>query len=122
MDTIKLLLIGPKWSGKTTLANRLCYGTFGCTSRDSVDRFVTSVKTAISTPQLMIYDTNMSILEHLAEQEFTRFIDAVVCVHDAQIEDQPDTIKLFSTYAHQICPNAMAFTVFTKTDLSTRQF
>lgn len=122
METIKLLLIGPKWSGKTTLANRLCYGTFGCTSRSSVDRFATTVKTAISTTQLMIYDTNASILEQLVEQEFVKFIDAAVCVHDAQIEDQPETLKLFDAYAHQICPHALVFTVFTKTDISTREF
>lgn len=87
MDTIKLLLIGPKWSGKTTLANRLCYGTFGCASRGSVDRFAATVKTAMSTAQLMIYDVSTSMLEHLSEQEFVRFVDAVVCVHDAQVED-----------------------------------
>ena len=100
MNTIKLLMIGPKWSGKTTLANRLCYGTFGCTSRNSVDRFAATVKTAMSTAQLMIYDVNESMLEHLAEEEFIKFVDAVVCVHDAQIEDRPETIKLFDTYAH----------------------
>ena len=46
METVKLLLIGPQYSGKTTLANRLCYGTFACTSKDNIDRFVTNVKTS----------------------------------------------------------------------------
>lgn len=122
MDTIKLLLIGPKWSGKTTLANRLCYGTFGCASRDGVDRFAATVKTSMASAQLMMYDVSTSMLDRLVECDFVRFVDAVVCVHDAQVEDWSDSVGLFDTYAHRVCPDALVFRVFTKSDVSARQF
>ena len=70
----------------------------------------------------MIYDTSAQILNRVIEQDFIKFIDAVVCVHDAQIEEQEDTVKLFSAYARKICPNALVFTVFTKMDISTVTF
>ena len=122
METAKILLIGPKWSGKTTLANRLCYGTFTCETDDMIGRFVTNVKTSTTTVQLLIYDSSASALDTLKEREFIKFIDAVVCVHDSQIEDRKDTCKLFASYARKICPDALVFTVFTKIDVSPLQF
>ncbi|CAL6020379.1 P-loop_containing nucleoside triphosphate hydrolase [Hexamita inflata] len=111
---LKIKVIGPQMSGKTTLINKLCYNTCEYVEQDQ-GRSIAKITIGQVQKNLLIYD-QMVPFDQLAHQVFNSFYDCILIVIDVQRKSQVE-VDLYKKLAMQINGNALVQVVYTKGDL-----